>query len=789
MQSCLPAAINYQPSAFSGNCFFDPKKIEKPSGRMPHDVFISHSSQDKPVADAVCAALENASIRCWIAPRDVQPGRSFAGEITRAIQRSKVMVLIFSAYSNTSEQVLREVQLAANSHLHIVQFRIADVLPNDDLEYYLSTPHWLDALTPPLERHLDRLGTSIKALLEMAPEDSIKSAVPSARPLMEPGVKKEDPATISKEPRAPVTSNQTTQPPAVIAPTAPVSAKEPAPFKTKRALWIGMATAVLAVSGLVIYGLRSNPQRTATTTATAETPSPSPAATVVSDDSTKARDLSVETTPSPKSSAVVVTPRYAGAPEVGRNPAFALVDMNRIFKEYRKTKEAETSINDAKNAAKKEYDDRADAYKKALDEINGLNKQLDTRSLSSNARTNLAKERDDKITAIKNMEREINEFRQTREKELRDQALRMRETLVGEITAKINESDSLTDHFLIDRSGMSLNGVPFLLFGPMKADMSERVISALNENTRQSFLGARAIPTALVDMNQVFKNYNKTKDAESRINEAKNAAKREYDDRADAYKKELAEVNSLNRQLDSSTLKPNAKAKLAKERDKIADIKKMEGEINEFRKSREKQLREQALRLREGLVKDINNFIDQKYAKGQERMVLDISGMTLNGVQWAVFSRGIPDLSNDIIAGLNKTSGGAELTSTFVSSDKLRFAQVDANRVFKALPETKEAEAEIAASKEKAKAELGDHPSADARAAKDKQLEADTAEKRRPLLNKIVTGVAAIGEKEGFNLIFDASGKSLNGVPVTIASRDIPDITAEVIADLGGKEE
>ena len=59
------------------------------------------------------------------------------------------MVLIFSAYSNTSEQVLREVQLAANSHLHIVQFRIADVLPNDDLEYYLSAPHWLDAFSPP----------------------------------------------------------------------------------------------------------------------------------------------------------------------------------------------------------------------------------------------------------------------------------------------------------------------------------------------------------------------------------------------------------------------------------------------------------------------------------------------------------------------------------------------------------------------------------------------------------------------------------------------------------------
>src|SRR5437667_4245531 len=100
---------------------------------MARDVFISYSTNDKAVADAACAKLESAKIRCWIAPRDVQAGLSFAGEITRAIQESKVMVLIFSANSNKSEQVLREVQLAVTAQLHIVQFRIQEVRLNDDL--------------------------------------------------------------------------------------------------------------------------------------------------------------------------------------------------------------------------------------------------------------------------------------------------------------------------------------------------------------------------------------------------------------------------------------------------------------------------------------------------------------------------------------------------------------------------------------------------------------------------------------------------------------------------------
>jgi hypothetical protein len=137
---------------------------------MAHDVFISHSAKDRTIATTVCEALEKAHIRCWIAPRDVQPGRSFAGEITRALQNCKALVLIFSAKANSSDQVLREVQLAVSNHLHIVQFRIEEVVPSDDFAYFLGTPHWLDALTPPLERHIQTLIASTQTLLGVAPE-------------------------------------------------------------------------------------------------------------------------------------------------------------------------------------------------------------------------------------------------------------------------------------------------------------------------------------------------------------------------------------------------------------------------------------------------------------------------------------------------------------------------------------------------------------------------------------------------------------------------------------------
>jgi outer membrane protein len=168
------------------------------------------------------------------------------------------------------------------------------------------------------------------------------------------------------------------------------------------------------------------------------------------------------------------------------------VDMNRAFKEYSKTKEAEAKINEAKNAAKKEYDDRADAYKKALDDVNKLNQQLDAPALSADAKTQKAKERDEKISSIKTMEREINEFRQTRERQLQEQALRMREGIVKEITEVVMDKVKTNNLDLVfDKSGMSLNGVPILMYSRDNVDFTNDIVAVLNKPGRATEAGPK----------------------------------------------------------------------------------------------------------------------------------------------------------------------------------------------------------------------------------------------------------------------------------------------------------
>jgi len=161
------------------------------------------------------------------------------------------------------------------------------------------------------------------------------------------------------------------------------------------------------------------------------------------------------------------------------------VDMQRAFKDYNKTKEAEAKINDAKNSAKKEYDDRAEAYKKALDEINNLNKQLESSALSADKKTQIAKDRDDKIANIKNMEREISDFRQTRERQLQEQLMRVREGIVKEITDVVMEKVKTNNLDLVfDKSGMSINGVPVLLYSHDHIDFTNDIIAVLNKPGR-----------------------------------------------------------------------------------------------------------------------------------------------------------------------------------------------------------------------------------------------------------------------------------------------------------------
>ncbi len=130
--------------------------------------FISYASQDAPTANQVVGALERAGVSCWIAPRDVEPGALYADEIVRAINDSRVVVLVLSGHSVASAHVGKELERASSKNKRIVALRTdATPLPRA-FEYFLSESQWIETGAGGIEPAAMKLAESVRRHLGSA---------------------------------------------------------------------------------------------------------------------------------------------------------------------------------------------------------------------------------------------------------------------------------------------------------------------------------------------------------------------------------------------------------------------------------------------------------------------------------------------------------------------------------------------------------------------------------------------------------------------------------------------
>lgn len=125
------------------------------------------------MADAVVADFERNGIRCWYAPRDIIPGTEWVAAIKEGIHAAKVFVLLFTDESNTSRQVMNEVAMAFNAEKTIVPFKLTKQEMSDELEYYLTRVHWLDAVSEPLNSHIEELRKYVQLILSGTERETV----------------------------------------------------------------------------------------------------------------------------------------------------------------------------------------------------------------------------------------------------------------------------------------------------------------------------------------------------------------------------------------------------------------------------------------------------------------------------------------------------------------------------------------------------------------------------------------------------------------------------------------
>src|SRR4051812_25855602 len=219
---------------------------------MKRIVFISHSSADREIAERVCAYLEKHSVGCWMAPRDVTPGKNYGAAIVDAIDECQVFVLILSSRSNASRQVVREVERAASADSVILPFRIEDVQPSRDIAFYVSAAHWLDATKQPVDKQFGELLTTIKnwQKTESGPKQTSVPAQPQS----------------SVPPPLP-----TPTPPVAVSPQSPASRGLPV-----LPIIIGAAVVALGLAGFLFYKFLHRQPAKPAIALQIPTPTPSP---------------------------------------------------------------------------------------------------------------------------------------------------------------------------------------------------------------------------------------------------------------------------------------------------------------------------------------------------------------------------------------------------------------------------------------------------------------------------------------------------------------------------------
>ncbi len=160
-----------------------------------------------------------------------------------------------------------------------------------------------------------------------------------------------------------------------------------------------------------------------------------------------------------------------------------VVDIDKIFGEYYKTKAAEDRINEARDAARKEVETRWATSAPMLEAIAGFDRELNNKSLPAPVRADKTKRRDQKIVEVQNLEREVEQLNYSRESQIREQASRSRAAIVEDIMKVVNERVKAAGYDLvIDRSGASSGGIPVLLSSKPEMEFTTEIITELNKS-------------------------------------------------------------------------------------------------------------------------------------------------------------------------------------------------------------------------------------------------------------------------------------------------------------------
>lgn len=167
---------------------------------------------------------------------------------------------------------------------------------------------------------------------------------------------------------------------------------------------------------------------------------------------------------------------------MGAELRIGVINLDRAFNEYHKTKLADAQLRQQADEFNEERKKLVAEYEKLQEEFTRLRDEAQNIALSEVVRSAKREQAEDKLIELRDFESRIRRFDESRRKQLDDQGRRMRKRIVDEILQTANNFAKVRGYNLVlDSSAQSLNGVEVVIFSDPKLDLTDDILGELNK--------------------------------------------------------------------------------------------------------------------------------------------------------------------------------------------------------------------------------------------------------------------------------------------------------------------
>ncbi len=187
---------------------------------------------------------------------------------------------------------------------------------------------------------------------------------------------------------------------------------------------------------------------------------------------------------------------------------------------------------------------------------------------------------------------------------------------------------------------------------------------------------------ALVNLKTLFDGYWKTKQADVQLKDHAGEFDKARKDIVDEFTKANEDYRKLLESASDQAVSPDERDKRKKAAEsKLVELQEIKQNLDQFDRNARTQLGDQQLRMRNNILREIRELIDKRARASGYNLVLDGTGEGYTQTPIVLFSSGLPDLTDEILAKLNEAAPAGALTANLSISGSATNSTTNATSV------------------------------------------------------------------------------------------------------------